>query len=184
MHRDVVVIVGKAKAISKAVTVAEILKRSVPGLHQETTIALETSVDRWEPTEQQLDRYGMWGRAAATQGSRANTHADTRAHSDGRTQPGGRAPCADDLDPPLARRAGPDAPWLPAAHRACHCPQRRTGGCASGTRGTGPGLGTGCAAECTGVPRTWRAAGRWAAGRRERIACDVKRRAPCLQLVQ
>ena len=92
MHRDVVVIVGKAKAISKAVTVAEILKRSVPGLHQETTIALETSVDRWEPTEQQLDRYGMWGEPQQRRG-RGLTHMHTHTRTLGRTHTAWRS-CA------------------------------------------------------------------------------------------
>jgi hypothetical protein len=57
LQRELVVVVGKGKAISKAVTVAEILKRAVPGLHQETAIASETTLDRWEPKEPQMDRY-------------------------------------------------------------------------------------------------------------------------------
>ena len=61
LNWDVVVVTGKGKAISKAVTVVEILKRAVPGLHQETSIATEAAVDRWEAAqtqEQPLDRSG------------------------------------------------------------------------------------------------------------------------------
>jgi len=58
LNGEVVVVNGKGKAIGKAVTVAEIIKRTVPGLHQQNSIAMEASVDRWEAKDAaaQLDR--------------------------------------------------------------------------------------------------------------------------------
>jgi len=56
MNGEVVVVHGKSKAIGKAVTVAEIIKRTVPGLHQQNSIAMEASVDRWEAKDTALDR--------------------------------------------------------------------------------------------------------------------------------
>jgi len=52
-----VVIVGKGKGINKAVSTAEALKRKVSGLYQDTRIASEQVVDRWEPVAEKLDVY-------------------------------------------------------------------------------------------------------------------------------
>ena len=45
------------RAISKVVTVAEIIKRRKPDLHQITEIGSTTVVDEYEPTEEGLEKY-------------------------------------------------------------------------------------------------------------------------------
>jgi len=42
--------------VNKAVTIAEILKRRVPGLHQITELILKEVKDVFEPLEEGLDR--------------------------------------------------------------------------------------------------------------------------------
>jgi DNA-binding protein Alba len=44
------------RAINKAVTIAEIVKRRVPNLHQITEISSTDITDVWEPLEEGLDR--------------------------------------------------------------------------------------------------------------------------------
>jgi hypothetical protein len=44
------------RAINKTVTIAEIIKRRIPGLHQITQIDSTDITDVWEPLEQGLDR--------------------------------------------------------------------------------------------------------------------------------
>lgn len=52
------VIVGKGKAINKAVTVVEIAKRRLDGkVKQETDIYSVEATDVWDPVEEDLDRY-------------------------------------------------------------------------------------------------------------------------------
>jgi ribonuclease P/MRP protein subunit RPP25 len=47
-----IVVKGMGRAINKTVTVAEIVKRRVAGLHQDTEIASLESTDTWEPHEE------------------------------------------------------------------------------------------------------------------------------------
>ncbi|GLJ27836.1 hypothetical protein SUGI_0546300 [Cryptomeria japonica] len=49
-----VVLKALGNAISKAVTVAEIVKRRIPNLHHNTTISSTTVTDNWEPLEEGL----------------------------------------------------------------------------------------------------------------------------------
>jgi hypothetical protein len=53
------VIVGSGKAVSKTVSVAEIIKRRMGGsLHQYTQIGSSTSTDKWNPVEgKEYDQY-------------------------------------------------------------------------------------------------------------------------------
>jgi DNA-binding protein len=44
------------RAINKTVTIAEILKRRVEGLHQNTELTSVLLTDVWEPVEEGLDR--------------------------------------------------------------------------------------------------------------------------------
>eukprot|EP00232_Nephroselmis_pyriformis_P015758 CAMPEP_0182876792 /NCGR_PEP_ID=MMETSP0034_2-20130328/14352_1 /TAXON_ID=156128 /ORGANISM="Nephroselmis pyriformis, Strain CCMP717" /LENGTH=195 /DNA_ID=CAMNT_0025009597 /DNA_START=8 /DNA_END=592 /DNA_ORIENTATION=+ len=52
--KKVVLVKGMGRAISKAVTIAEILKRRVAGLHQLTELGSVNMVDTWEPLEEGL----------------------------------------------------------------------------------------------------------------------------------
>jgi hypothetical protein len=46
------VVVGSGKAVSKTVSVAEILKRRMDGaLHQYTQIGISTATEKWDPVE-------------------------------------------------------------------------------------------------------------------------------------
>ncbi|KAK1353031.1 Alba domain-containing protein [Heracleum sosnowskyi] len=49
-----IVLKGMGQAISKTVTIAEILKRRIPQLHQDTAIESVSIVDVWEPIEEGL----------------------------------------------------------------------------------------------------------------------------------
>jgi len=51
-----VVLKAMGRAISKTVTIAEIIKRRIPGLHQITVIDSTDITDIWEPKEEGLDR--------------------------------------------------------------------------------------------------------------------------------
>jgi len=51
-----VVLEGMGRAINKTVTVVEILKRRVRGLHQNTEISSVDIIDCWEPLEEGLHR--------------------------------------------------------------------------------------------------------------------------------
>jgi DNA-binding protein Alba len=51
-----VILKAMGRAINKAVTIAEILKRRVPGLHQITRVHSTEVTDVWEPIEEGLDR--------------------------------------------------------------------------------------------------------------------------------
>mmetsp|Transcript_35 Transcript_35/g.65 ORF Transcript_35/g.65 Transcript_35/m.65 type:complete len:257 (-) Transcript_35:293-1063(-) len=55
-HFDTIVFKGMGRAINKAVTIAEITKRRVLGLHQSTEISSTDIVDTWEPLEEGLHR--------------------------------------------------------------------------------------------------------------------------------
>ncbi|KAL9654719.1 hypothetical protein ABK040_008516 [Willaertia magna] len=52
---DAVVLKAMGKAIQKAVTIAEVLKRRVPNLHQITSIESQTIEDQYAPQEEGLD---------------------------------------------------------------------------------------------------------------------------------
>ncbi|KAG2391887.1 hypothetical protein C9374_013372 [Naegleria lovaniensis] len=52
---DSVVLKAMGKAIQKAVTIAEVLKRRVAGLHQNTSIESQEIEDQYEPKEEGLD---------------------------------------------------------------------------------------------------------------------------------
>jgi DNA-binding protein len=45
------------RAINKTVTIAEILKRRIPGLHQITEIESTDIIDVWEPLEEGLEPF-------------------------------------------------------------------------------------------------------------------------------
>jgi len=51
-----IVLKAMGRAINKTVTIAEIIKRRIPNLHQQTTIDSTDIVDVWEPIEEGLDR--------------------------------------------------------------------------------------------------------------------------------
>src|SRR5690606_18597284 len=51
-----IVLKAMGRAINKTVTIAEILKRQIPGLHQITTIDSTDITDVYEPLEEGLDR--------------------------------------------------------------------------------------------------------------------------------
>jgi len=51
-----VVLKAMGRAINKTVTIAEIIKRRIPGLHQNTNIDSTDITDVWEPIEEGLDR--------------------------------------------------------------------------------------------------------------------------------
>lgn len=53
--QDSVIIKGMAKAMQSAVNLAELIKRRVKGLHQQTEIEVSTLVDEYEPKEEGLD---------------------------------------------------------------------------------------------------------------------------------
>lgn len=48
-------IVGRGRAISRAVTVAEILRRKIEGLHQSTGLSSVRIIDEFEPVEEGLE---------------------------------------------------------------------------------------------------------------------------------
>ncbi|KAI7839097.1 hypothetical protein COHA_007102 [Chlorella ohadii] len=50
-----VVLKAMGKAINKTVTIAEIMKRRIAGLHQNTAISSVELTDHWEPKEEGLD---------------------------------------------------------------------------------------------------------------------------------
>jgi len=54
--QTVIVLKAMGRAINKTVTVAEILKRRIAGLHQTTSIDSTDITDVWEPIEEGLDR--------------------------------------------------------------------------------------------------------------------------------
>ncbi|XP_077229597.1 uncharacterized protein LOC143862435 [Tasmannia lanceolata] len=49
-----IVLKAMGQAISKTVAIAEILKKRIPGLHQDTTISSTSITDVWEPIEEGL----------------------------------------------------------------------------------------------------------------------------------
>jgi hypothetical protein len=49
---------GKGKAVGKTVSVAEIIKRKSPMLHQVNTLSDEETVDLWKAKDGKLDRFG------------------------------------------------------------------------------------------------------------------------------
>ncbi|XP_010264064.1 PREDICTED: ribonuclease P protein subunit p25-like protein isoform X2 [Nelumbo nucifera] len=49
-----IVLKAMGQAISKTVAIAEIIKKRIPGLHQETTISSTSITDIWEPIEEGL----------------------------------------------------------------------------------------------------------------------------------
>mmetsp|Transcript_9998 Transcript_9998/g.30531 ORF Transcript_9998/g.30531 Transcript_9998/m.30531 type:complete len:269 (+) Transcript_9998:239-1045(+) len=53
--QDGVILLGLGNAIGKALTVSELLRRTVPGLHQVTQLGSIEIKDRWEPLEEGLD---------------------------------------------------------------------------------------------------------------------------------
>lgn len=53
--QDSIVIKGMAKAMQSAVNLAELVKRRVKGVHQQTDIEVSTLVDEYEPLEEGLD---------------------------------------------------------------------------------------------------------------------------------
>lgn len=54
-HRSVV-LKAMGRAINKTVTIAEIIKRRIKGLHQVTEISSTNITDTWEPKEEGLNR--------------------------------------------------------------------------------------------------------------------------------
>lgn len=54
-----VVLKAMGRAINKTVTIAEIIKRRIPNLHQITEISSTDITDVYEPLEEGLDRYGL-----------------------------------------------------------------------------------------------------------------------------
>uniref|UniRef100_A0A7S3EAY3 DNA/RNA-binding protein Alba-like domain-containing protein n=1 Tax=Rhodosorus marinus TaxID=101924 RepID=A0A7S3EAY3_9RHOD len=54
-NEDGVVLLGLGNAIGKALTVSELLRRNVSGLHQVTELGSVEIKDRWEPLEEGLD---------------------------------------------------------------------------------------------------------------------------------
>lgn len=54
--KDTIKLKATGRAINKAVTIAEILKRRVPGLHQNNELMLKELKDVFEPLEEGLDR--------------------------------------------------------------------------------------------------------------------------------
>ncbi|EIE20924.1 alba-domain-containing protein [Coccomyxa subellipsoidea C-169] len=53
---DAVVLKAMGRAINKTVTIAEIIKRRIMGLHQNTQIGSVDITDTWEPLEEGLNR--------------------------------------------------------------------------------------------------------------------------------
>merc|ERR1712232_1459649 len=51
-----VVITATGNALTKAVTLAEVVKRRFKGLHQITSIGQQEIIDEWEPKEEGLDK--------------------------------------------------------------------------------------------------------------------------------
>jgi DNA-binding protein Alba len=51
-----IVLKAMGRAINKTVTIAEIIKRRIPNLHQITEIDSTDITDTWEPLEEGLDR--------------------------------------------------------------------------------------------------------------------------------
>ncbi|KAK1289126.1 hypothetical protein QJS10_CPB18g01971 [Acorus calamus] len=49
-----IVLKAMGQAISKTVAIAEIIKKRIPGLHQNTTISSTSITDVWEPIEEGL----------------------------------------------------------------------------------------------------------------------------------
>ena len=56
-EKNEVLLKAMGRAISRTVTIAEIIKRRIPGLHQVTKIDSTGITDVWEPLEEGLDRY-------------------------------------------------------------------------------------------------------------------------------
>lgn len=48
-------IVGRGRAINKVVTVAEVIRRKIGGVHQLTALSSVTVTDRYEPIEEGLE---------------------------------------------------------------------------------------------------------------------------------
>jgi len=48
---------GKGKAVGKAISVAEIIKRKAAALHQVNTLTEEETADLWKSKDGKLDRY-------------------------------------------------------------------------------------------------------------------------------
>ncbi|MQM13428.1 hypothetical protein Taro_046348 [Colocasia esculenta] len=49
-----IVLKAMGQAISKTVAIAEVIKKRIPGLHQDTTISSASITDVWEPIEEGL----------------------------------------------------------------------------------------------------------------------------------
>jgi DNA-binding protein Alba len=49
-----IVLKAMGQAISKTVAIAEIIKKRIPGLHQDTSISSVSITDVWEPIEEGL----------------------------------------------------------------------------------------------------------------------------------
>jgi DNA-binding protein len=54
-----VILRGIGRAINKVVTLAEIIKRSVPSLHQVTSIGSSEITDVFPPTEENAEPYAL-----------------------------------------------------------------------------------------------------------------------------
>ncbi|KAK9816442.1 hypothetical protein WJX72_000280 [[Myrmecia] bisecta] len=93
-----VVLKAMGRAINKTVTVAEIIKRRIPGLHQNTAIGSVDITDTWEPLEEGLNRLETTRHVSVITITLSSLPLDT-------SLPGYQAPLPDDQVKPLQEGA-------------------------------------------------------------------------------
>jgi len=93
-----VVLKAMGRAINKTVTIAEILKRRVPKLHQITQIESTDITDVWEPLEEGLDRVESTRHVSSITITLSLDQLDTR-------NPGYQAPIPEDQVKPFTTPA-------------------------------------------------------------------------------
>ncbi|KAK9909582.1 hypothetical protein WJX75_004429 [Coccomyxa subellipsoidea] len=97
---DAVVLKAMGRAINKTVTIAEIIKRRIMGLHQNTAIGSVDITDTWEPLEEGLNRLETTRHVSVITITLSTALLDV-------TTVGYQAPIENELVKPLQEMAGP-----------------------------------------------------------------------------
>ena len=109
---DGVTLKGMGRAINKTVTIAEIIKRRIPKLHQLTEIGSVNITDTWEPLEEGLNTLETTRHVSVISIVLSTAELDT-------SKPGYQVPLPEDQVKPLqegpARRVSRPAPSGPAS---------------------------------------------------------------------
>jgi DNA-binding protein len=91
---DLIVLKGMGQAINKTVTIAEVIKRRVAGLHQLNEIHSTTITDEWEPKEEGLEKHSTTRTVSAISITLSKKPLNVK-------DPGYQAPIAADLIQPM-----------------------------------------------------------------------------------